>query len=723
MLVFNTTIQFSWIDVSIPSAKTSVTFTTSPNTITDTSETPSTLRILSLNYPYFRSFDPVLFRDPLLSLIYDSLVDIDPDTGDVLPALARQWVVTNDSKHWTFYLREDIFFHDGTPFDAYAVEQFFTLLMNSSESGPNYETLFLDTIEVLDEFIIRINLSQSYSTFIYRIPFIPHPLYNKVLQLPSYNVSYQYLPLGTGPYVLDQLDVSNPNQLLYIFNRNPSHFRGFPPFETIELILYSNYSDFETAIYTNQGEITRFYVDPVGLDDNHWQVSPRGGLIELCWINQDCEELRDTNVRLALNYAINKSAYTRIIHNNTKFTPYTNNQIIIGSQPASTVMAINSRYYKQFSDSNGTALGYSYNPQLAEQLLDEAGYERGGDGYRFDLVLKTAPYRSERIEFLSSYLDAIGIRCNISLPDSWLQDFYEGNYDLFDAAIEESDGTFYDLLHSSGVLNIGNFTSNLLDEYTFLEQQSPVSQEREYYYEKIVGISQELSPYLLLLDAQKGSLIVKEIAHLVKFTSDRFIFNYTTSIIPNIRFSVHNHLSSSDQEIYLRTMDNIEFRNQSIYFPFTDTILYSKQKLLVTIQLSNKLQLFIPDTDLTGKFFAIDVDNSTVEYYVRCYYDSEDLSSRTITSQLWEKGVIVAADSNLHFVEIKAKGDIVIYLMQTEGGLITVFTQPLLPIILPMITYRLVPSIIITSLLMIIFLSLILIKNQKQANMIRKMYD
>ncbi|MFX0151630.1 MAG: ABC transporter substrate-binding protein [Candidatus Hodarchaeota archaeon] len=718
MLVFTTTtIQFSWLDVTIPSAKSSITFPTPANAIPDTP--PSTLRILSLNYPYFRSFDPIVSSDALLSLIYDSLVDIDPDTGEVLPALARQWVVTNDSKHWTFYLRENIFFHDGTPFDAYAVEHFFILLMNTSESGPNYDTLFVDSVEVLDEFIVRINLSQPFSTFIYRIPFIPHPLYNKVLQLPSYNVSYQYLPFGTGPYILDQLDFSNPNQLVYLFNRNPSHFRGFPPFETIELILYSDYSDFVTAMYANQGDITRFYVDPEGFNDSHWQISPRGGLIELCWINQDCEELRNVNVRLALNYAINKSAYTRIIYNNTEFTPYTGLQIILDSQPATTVMSINSRYYKQFVESNGTTLGYSYDPQLAEELLDEAGYERGGDGYRFDLVLKAAPYRSERTEFISSYLDAVGIRCNISLPDSWLQDFHEGNYDLFDAAIEEGDATFYDLLHSSGVLNIGNFTSDLLDDYTLLEQQSPVPQEREYYYNKIIGISQELSPYLLLLDAQKGSLMVKEIAHLVNFTTDRFIFNYTTSGFPNIRFSVHNHFSDVDKEFYVRSMDNIEFCNQSIYFPFTDTILYSKQKLLVTIQLSNNLQSFIPDTDLTGIFFKIVVDNASVEYYARCYYDSEDLSSSPIASQRWEEGVIVAADSNLQFVEIKARGDIIIYLMQTEGGIITVFTRPLLPVI----TYRFVPSIVIISSLMIIFLSLILIKNQKQANMLRKLND
>ncbi|MFX0087556.1 MAG: ABC transporter substrate-binding protein [Candidatus Hodarchaeota archaeon] len=711
MLVFTTTIQFLQIDATIPSARTSITFTTSANTVTDTP--PSTLRILCLGE--FRSFDIMDMRGELLSLIYDSLVDFDPDTGEVLPALATQWVVTNDSKHWTFYLRDDVFFHDGTPFNAYTVEHFFSMLINNSL--PYIDTLYIDSVEVLDDYIVRINLSQSFSSFIYVLPRIPHSLYNKVLQLPEYNESFRYLPYGTGPYILNELDFSILNQSVYIFDQNPSYFRGSPPFETIRLILYTNYADFETAMYTNQGEITKIYINPVNLDGSYWKVYSGGGLIELCWINQDHKELKNVNVRLALNYAINKSAYTSLLSNNTEITPYIGNLFAADSQPATTVQPTNSRHYKQFFEKNDSSLGYSYNPQLAEELLDAAGYPRGEDGYRFELDLKTSPWRTERAEFISEYLDAVGIHCNITYPEPW-QDFWEGNYDLFNAGIFEGF-TFYDILHSSGILNIGNFTSDLLDEYTYLEQQSPVNQEREYYFNQIVNLSQELSPYLLLLDAQRGYFIAKDIAHLVRLYLDCFYFNYSASSVPNIRFSVHNHLSSSDQEIYLRSMDNIEVSNQSIYFPFTDTILYSKQKLLVTIQSSNNLQSFIPDTDLIGKFFTIDVDNTAVEYYIRCYYDSEDLSSSPIASHLWEEGVIVAADSNLQFVEIKARGDIIIYLMQTEEDIITVFTQSLLPVI----TYRFIPSIVIISSLMIIFLSLILIKNQKQANMLRKLYD
>src|SRR5438067_7297196 len=52
--------------------------------------------------------------------IFDSLVYITPE-GKVTPWLATRWKITNGGKTYTFFLRHDVKFHDGTPFDAAAV--------------------------------------------------------------------------------------------------------------------------------------------------------------------------------------------------------------------------------------------------------------------------------------------------------------------------------------------------------------------------------------------------------------------------------------------------------------------------------------------------------------------------------------------------------------------------------------------------------------------------
>src|SRR4030081_3720241 len=58
----------------------------------------------------------------ILIQFMDTLVVIDPKDGKVLPGLAESWEVARDGKSYTFKLRRNVKFHDGTPFDAAAVK-------------------------------------------------------------------------------------------------------------------------------------------------------------------------------------------------------------------------------------------------------------------------------------------------------------------------------------------------------------------------------------------------------------------------------------------------------------------------------------------------------------------------------------------------------------------------------------------------------------------------
>jgi peptide/nickel transport system substrate-binding protein len=55
-----------------------------------------------------------------LTSVYDPLVWLSPD-GQFVPGLAERWEVVEEGKAYTFYLRGDVKFHDGTPFDAESV--------------------------------------------------------------------------------------------------------------------------------------------------------------------------------------------------------------------------------------------------------------------------------------------------------------------------------------------------------------------------------------------------------------------------------------------------------------------------------------------------------------------------------------------------------------------------------------------------------------------------
>src|SRR3954451_1157347 len=68
-----------------------------------------------------RSLDPALSTDVptgrAVAYLFDGLTSFDPN-AKVLPALAERWDVSPDGATYTFHLRRDVTFHDGTPFRA-----------------------------------------------------------------------------------------------------------------------------------------------------------------------------------------------------------------------------------------------------------------------------------------------------------------------------------------------------------------------------------------------------------------------------------------------------------------------------------------------------------------------------------------------------------------------------------------------------------------------------
>src|SRR5881409_1063298 len=69
--------------------------------------------------------DPAVITDGISSRItrqiFDGLVRYRGSTTEVEPALAEKWEVSRDGRVWTFELRHNVKFHDGTPLDAAAV--------------------------------------------------------------------------------------------------------------------------------------------------------------------------------------------------------------------------------------------------------------------------------------------------------------------------------------------------------------------------------------------------------------------------------------------------------------------------------------------------------------------------------------------------------------------------------------------------------------------------
>jgi ABC-type transport system substrate-binding protein len=102
----------------------------------------------------------------VLHNIFATLVEVDEDL-QLQPELAHAWDVSDDGLVYTFHLRDDVLFHDGTRFDAEAVRYNFHRMTDpdfgSARAG---ELAFVTDVTVVDDFTVQVTLSQPFAAFL-----------------------------------------------------------------------------------------------------------------------------------------------------------------------------------------------------------------------------------------------------------------------------------------------------------------------------------------------------------------------------------------------------------------------------------------------------------------------------------------------------------------------------------------------------------------------------
>ena len=139
------------------------------------------------------SFDP-WNADPASLIatrqIFETLVEVDPATSRIVPALASSWQMANDGATWIFMLRDGVRFHDGSPLDASSVAASFE--RGRTASAPAYRALFDDPpalvgIQAVDARTVRFDLRAPFG------PFLAHlAAPQAAIALPNNS--------GTGPF-------------------------------------------------------------------------------------------------------------------------------------------------------------------------------------------------------------------------------------------------------------------------------------------------------------------------------------------------------------------------------------------------------------------------------------------------------------------------------------------------------------------------------------------
>ncbi|MBW8636125.1 ABC transporter substrate-binding protein [Hoeflea sp. WL0058] len=138
--------------------------------------------------------------------LYDGLTTVSPE-GQVVPQLAESWEVSDDSKTYTFKLKEGASFQDGSPVEAKDVVYTMKRLLALNE-GPSYlfaDLIEADAVKALDDRTVEITLNKVYSPFLTNTPLIL-VVNSDLLAEQDGEWAETYLgdnSAGAGPYQLD----------------------------------------------------------------------------------------------------------------------------------------------------------------------------------------------------------------------------------------------------------------------------------------------------------------------------------------------------------------------------------------------------------------------------------------------------------------------------------------------------------------------------------------
>lgn len=140
------------------------------------------------------------------------LVDITPD-GKFVPDAAESWSMSSDNLQYTFKLKKNVVFHDGTPFDAKAVKYSIDRLMDpKTKSGMRTFYDPVHSVEVLDPHTVQVRMKQPYAFFLH--------------MLAAYRTGLiVYSPTATEKYTVEDRKKGKPEALA-----------GCGPFKLVEWV-------------------------------------------------------------------------------------------------------------------------------------------------------------------------------------------------------------------------------------------------------------------------------------------------------------------------------------------------------------------------------------------------------------------------------------------------------------------------------------------------------
>ena len=390
------------------------------------------------NYFYYNDYSGIASLDPAFAKnqsitwaihqLYNTLVEVD-SALHITPSIAKRWEISEDGKVYTFYLRDDVFFHDDACFEkgkgrklvAKDVVYSFKRLSDKKIASPG-AWIFNDKVNPVNGFIaiddttLQVRLTRPYHPILGILSMqycsiVPDEAVNK------YGGDFRRHPVGTGPFSI----VAWQEGQGLIMKKNDHYFerdetgKPLPYIDGIKVSFFDSRATefllfrqgkvdfindidatFKDEVLTKKGTLRKEWEGKVQLQTHPYlNVEYFGILVDSTNDLVKNSPTRSKKLRQAINYGFDREKMVLYLRNSLGI-PAKSGFVPTGLPSFDSIIV----------------KGYSYNPALAKKLLAEAGFTGGN----IPLIrLTTISIYSNIADFIAKQLEAIGMNIQVEI--------------------------------------------------------------------------------------------------------------------------------------------------------------------------------------------------------------------------------------------------------------------------------------------------------------------
>lgn len=486
--------------------------------------------ILSLD-PAFASGQAAIWP---CNQLYNGLVDMD-DQLQVVPAIAKSWTISEDGRTYTFFLRNDVQFHQTEffPFNGprYVTASDFVYslgrILNPDVASPGawiFQKVKRDkngvpAFKALNDTVFQIELSEPFPPFLGILTMkycsvVPHEVVER------YGKDFRKFPVGTGPFQMQMWEEG----VKLVMRKNPNYFetdstgKRLPYIDAVAVSFIvdkqSVFMEFmkgsldfmsgvdpsyKDALLTKEGRLNPEYADKVRLITGPYlnteylgfNLKPTEGV----------NPLMDKRIRQAINYGFDREKMMKYLRNNMGYAG--DGGFVPRGMPS---------YAPECTG------GYDYNPQKAFQLLAEAGYPNGKGLPPITLTV-SAQY-ADLCQYIQHELEQIGITLNIDVAQAAQQREMMRSYQLpfFRASwicdypdAENQMSLFYSKNLQPNGSNYTHYVNPAFDQLYEKSQHCTKDSLRTEYYMRMDSMLVDDAPFVILYYDKVARFVQKRV--------------------------------------------------------------------------------------------------------------------------------------------------------------------------------------------------------------------